>query len=325
MFQRILVPLDGSQRAEYAVPIAARIARSFGGSIILLYVAAPPISPGKFSTLETYPKKITDEELAEASSYLQTLAQSDILHGIPTEVQTLVGATASSIIAAAQAFNASLITLCSHGHTGFKRWMLGSVAEKVIRHAPLPVLVLREGGPEPLSERKHVLRALIALDGSALSEAILEPAVSLLTGLALTASQQRTLQLLRVVDIPLSYGRFRSSVDSYYDNQLRAEAKQECEQHLEAVAKRLVEGEGAKSDLVISTHVAINPDVAEAIVQAAERAKVDFIAIATHGRGGVQHWALGSTTERVLHATNLPLLILRPCEVARQSQPTAEH
>ena len=54
------------------------------------------------------------------------------------------------------------------------------------------------------------------------------------------------------------------------------------------------------------------PDVAEAIVQKAERENFDFIAMATHGRGGVQHWALGSITERVLHATKLPLLIMRP-------------
>lgn len=64
MFQRILVPLDGSARAEIAVPLAARLAQASGGSVILLQAVAPPVSPGKFSTPEAYPTKETDEELA---------------------------------------------------------------------------------------------------------------------------------------------------------------------------------------------------------------------------------------------------------------------
>jgi nucleotide-binding universal stress UspA family protein len=125
-------------------------------------------------------------------------------------------------------------------------------------------------------------------------------------------SQQGALQIIRVVDIPSSYGRFRSQVDSYYDAQMRAEEKHEYEQYLEAVAKRFAEGELAKYNLAVSTVVATDPDVAEAIVQTAEQGKVDFIAMATHGRGGLQHWALGSITERVLHATKVPLFIIRP-------------
>jgi len=312
MFERILVPLDGSPRAERAIPSAARIARAFGSSIIMLSVVTPPVSSGKFSALEAYPKVGTDEELAEATEYLKTVAASEQLDGITTQVQTLVGAVAPTILSAAQELHVELIVICSHGYTGFQRWMLGSVAEKVIRHAPIPVFVLREGGPELATTAQQPVRALVALDGSLLSEAILEPTAQLLAGLAQATSQQGALQLIRVVDIPSSYGRFRSQVDSYYDAQMRAEEKHEYEQYLEATAKRFMEGELTKYNLAVSTVVATDPDVAEAIVQAAEQGKVDFIAMATHGRGGVQHWALGSITERVLHATKMPLFILRP-------------
>jgi nucleotide-binding universal stress UspA family protein len=115
-----------------------------------------------------------------------------------------------------------------------------------------------------------------------------------------------------VVDIPSSYGRFRSEVDSSYDAQVRAEAKHQYEQYLQTVTTRFAEGTLEKYHLAVSTVVATDPDVAEAIVQAAEQGKVDCIAMATHGRGGVQHWALGSITERVLHATKVPLFIVRP-------------
>lgn len=324
MFERILVPLDGSPGAERAIPVAARIARAFGGSVIMLSVVAPPVSYGKFSALAAYPKATADEELAEATAYLRTIAQSDQLGGITTEVQTYIGAVAPAILSAAQALHATLIVLCSHGSTGFQRWMLGSVAEKVIRHAPIPVLVLREGGPEPVTAVQHPVRALVALDGSTLSEAILEPAARLSAGLAQATSQPGELQLMRVVDIPSSYGRFRSTVDAYFDAQMRAEAKREDEQYLETVAKRFSEGELAKYHLAVTTIVATNPDVAEALVQMAEQGKVDFIAMATHGRGGVQHWALGSITERVLHATKWPLFILRPQDGSIKPESKAE-
>ncbi len=315
MFERILVPLDGSSVAERAIPAAASIARAFGGSVILLSVVAPPVTPGKFSVPEEYPKASTEEERASATAYLRGIAQSDKLAGIATEVQTLVGATAPMILSATQSLHADLIVLCTHGYTGFKRWRLGSVAEKVIRHAQIPVFVLPERGSEPATAVQQAVHALVALDGSSLSEVMLEPAASLTAGLARAASQQGTLQLMRVVDIPSGYGKFRSTVDSFYDAQMRAEAKQEYEQYLETVAKRFSEGELAKYNLAVTTVVATDPDVAEAIVQTAEQEKVDFTAMATHGRGGVQRWALGSITERVLHATMVPLFIMRPQEV----------
>ena len=89
-------------------------------------------------------------------------------------------------------------------------------------------------------------------------------------------------------------------------------AVSENEQYLQTVTKRFAEGPLAQYHLAVTPAVVTDPDVAEAIVQTAEQGKVDFIAMATHGRGGVQHWALGSITERVLHTTRVPLFIVRP-------------
>ena len=114
------------------------------------------------------------------------------------------------------------------------------------------------------------------------------------------------------MDIPSGYGRFRRQVDASYDLGVRAETRQKDQQYLETVARRFAEGELAPYHLAITTTVVTNPDVAEAIVQAAEQDQVDLIAMATHGRGGVQRWALGSVTERVLHASKVPLFLLRP-------------
>lgn len=312
MFERILVPLDGSPRAECALPEAARIARAGGGTVMLLSVVAPLLSPGKFTLPEVYPKKEIDEELAEAAEYLKTLVASHQLDGLTTETHTIVGDVAPTILAAAESLRTDLIVLWSHGYTGLKRWALGSIAHKLVSHSPVPILVLRDDGPQTTEAEPRPVRALVALDGSLFSEAILKPVAELTAELAATTSQQGTLQVLQVVDIPSGYGKFRRQIDASYDLGVRAEARQKDQQYLEAVARRFAEGDLAPYHLAITTTVVTNPDVAEAIVQAAGQDQVDLIAMATHGRGGVQRWALGSVTERVLHASKVPLFLLRP-------------
>ncbi len=314
MYKRILVPLDGSARAERAIPVAVRIARALGGSIILLRVATAPVDTGKYSSTSGYVEEAADTDLAGAASYLENIAGSDQLAGIKTEIKTFIGAVAPAILSASQSFHANIIVMCSHGYTGFKRWTLGSVADKVTRHSPIPVFVLREGGPMPATAEHQTVRALVAVDGSSLSETVFEPAAYLAAALAEATSQQGALHLLRVVDLPASGGKFKS--DAHIDTGLKEQVKHEDEAYLATLVHRLSEdGDLAHLDLAITSSVEADPDIAEAIVKKSEQEKFDFIAIATHGRGGMQKWALGSVAGRVLHATSLPLLIMRPQEV----------
>ena len=127
--------------------------------------------------------------------------------------------------------------------------------------------------------------------------------------------------MLRVVDLPTSGGKFKS--DAHIDTGLKEQVRHEDEEYLSSLVHRLSVGDLGLLDLAITTSVEADPDVAEAIVKKSEEEKFDFIAIATHGRGGVQKWALGSVAGRVLHATRLPLLIMRP---RRNSDPAgSEH
>jgi len=313
MYKRILVPLDGSARAEQAIPVAARIARALGGSVILLRVATAPVDTGKYSSTSGYVEETVDVDLTGASSYLERIAGSGELAGINTEIKTLTGAVATAILSASQSFHANIIVMCSHGFTGFKRWALGSVADKVTRHSPIPVFVLRESGPLPATAEHQPVRALVAVDGSPLSETVLEPAAYLASALAESTSQQGALHLLRVVDLPTSGGKFKS--DAHIDTGLKEQVKHEDEEYLDTLVHRLSAGDLAHLDLAITNSVEADPDIAEAIVKKSEQDKFDFIAIATHGRGGVQKWALGSVAGRVLHATTLPLLIMRPQDI----------
>ena len=315
MFKRILIPLDGSTRAESAVPIAARIAQTSGGSVILLQVAAIPIEIETENTPpNVYSQTAFDKGVAVAKSYLEGVAQLDALKGVKTETAAVTGSIASSILSAIKSLHADMVVMCSHGYTGFKRWALGSVALKLAPHSTVPVLVLRDGGSVPTTQAQQPMRVFVPLDGSPLSESALEPAAQLLTALA--PSTQKVMHLIRVVDVPSSYGKFRSSVDEHYDAVVRTETKHEYQMYLDAIAKRFTEGDLSTYNLSITSSVPINMDVAGAIVQAAEEGEgpelsgYDLIVMATHGRGGVQRWVLGSVAERVLHATKVPLMIV---------------
>lgn len=326
MFKRILVPLDGSSRAERALPVAARLARASGGSMVLLQVVNPPMDYG-MSLVQ--PSMLTERDIAasltQATHYLAGLAQSDELEGIGIQVEALSGAAVPTLFTYAQSCGADLIVLCSHGYTGFKRWVLGSVADHLSRHAPVPVLILRESGPQPIDSRSATgspLRALVALDGSALAEAALAPAAELVAALA--APAQGALCLVRVVDIPPRFGAGKSQAN--IGMEMIEQAKHEAKAYLTSVLDQFQAGIAARLNLSLSATVVADTDVAGAIIKEGGHAENDeeyaFMALSTHGRGGVQRWAMGSITERVLHGTKLPLLIVRPHQAATMKETT---
>ncbi|HEV7235212.1 MAG TPA: universal stress protein, partial [Ktedonobacteraceae bacterium] len=220
MFQHILVPLDGSTRSEGAIPVAARIARASGGTIILLRVVTLPIELGSH-LLQSSPltRGTLEADINAATHYLTTLAELDELEGIGLQMKVLTGNPARTILATAKEEQADLVVMCTQGDTGFKRWFLGSVAQKVARHSPAPVLVLRKGGTMPTSsypDRLRPLRALmvlVALDGSDYAETALVPAARLVTALAAPA---RGILLLTTVVNPSANGSEQSAKEHLY-------------------------------------------------------------------------------------------------------------
>jgi hypothetical protein len=126
-------------------------------------------------------------EMADSTSYLNTVASWQILAGIKTTTEVLFGLPAPHILAAAESRRADLIVLCSHGRTGFTRCVLGSVAHQLVHQSAVPVLVLRESQSASLlspSDAACPLCTLVPLDGSPLAESALVPAAYLTAALA---------------------------------------------------------------------------------------------------------------------------------------------
>jgi nucleotide-binding universal stress UspA family protein len=147
MYRRILVPLDGSKLAEQALPHAIAQARGFGASLVMLRVAETlPHSPGVSAADLDRIKKQTIEW---AQDYLERVTAQVRDQGIQVESAIVEGRPNAEIIRFAESNSIDLIVLSSRGRSGFSRWLVGSVADRVVRGARVPVLLVRA------KEREH--------------------------------------------------------------------------------------------------------------------------------------------------------------------------
>lgn len=337
MFRRILVPLDGSKRAEQALSVASRLARVSDGTILLVRVVPVASEYDRYmGGMLTEPNSIMsaaveqdaiDAAFDEARSYLEITTKE--LEGIKFETKVLFGPAAVQILDAIQSLQSDLVVLCSHGYTGFKRWTLGSVADKVVRHSSVPVLLLHEHAGVPTNlhpEGIRPVRILVALDGSYLAETAVMPAAQL--SAALSAPAPGSLHLAWV--LPLTATDVSGEVESRV--KISEQDIKDAETYLNTVKQWLDESEAAPANLLVTTSVDIGVDVAETLISMAEVGQeesgaeikkgegfggCDVIALATHGRGGIQRWVVGSVTERILSASRLPLLIVQPQTMMR--------
>ena len=347
MMKRILVPLDGSLLAESALAVAAKLARSTDGMLILVQALALPVEYDSPLMPQVLPREVGDDD-ARVQAYLTRQASLPMLSGLPVKTAVLTAAPALSILNAATEYQADMIVMTSHGRTGVSRWVFGSVAEHVARQAHVPVLVLRQHqlpfwteGAElveapkipGLVEAFPQLRILVPLDGSPLAESVLEPAatcgVALVRGVELATRVPKgsigcLLHLVLVV----------RPIDILVENMPEALVVPGAEGYLQRIAAGL---EASHPGVAVSWEVVTGSDVAGTLVTIANGAKsangqeavvtssegggapvpgesneYTLLAMATHGRTGVMRWVWGSITERVVQKTELPVLLVRP-------------
>jgi nucleotide-binding universal stress UspA family protein len=166
MFKHILVPLDGSALAESALPAALELARHFESKITLLRVAQAPLLPNidGYSTVEL-DASLRDQARQEAIEYLRGQAGSLRQQGYDVRVHSAVGQpVAEHILSTADLLEIDTIVMSTHGWGGLRRWVYGSVADKVLRHAKIPVVLIRASESERESELSHGEKEMEALN-----------------------------------------------------------------------------------------------------------------------------------------------------------------
>jgi nucleotide-binding universal stress UspA family protein len=305
MFQKLLVPLDGSLVAEQALPIAAAIAAASHAAVDLIAVHRPQKALATQSAIDRSIQRWadTDRYLERRATGLAHDTKLMVTHSVPS------GNPVDCICARASDVDADLIVMTSHGRTGFNRFWLGRVADGVVRHSTIPVLMLRASEDEHATPAAiQFRRLLVPLDGSTLAEAALEPAASL----ALATNAEILLSHL-VHPVPVATPDYQMvwagplPTDESATRLLMKEGTAYLAKKAELLAQRGVHS--------VATHVMVGQSTAKAIIALAKARQVDAIAMATHGRG-VSRLVIGSVADKVLRGSELPLLIQRPATIA---------
>ena len=297
MLSPIVVPLDGSVLAERALACARELAFGTQAELLLVRVAVAEkfLVPADPSFGVLYPDQSLVEARREADRYLATIRAAYAAQGLALRVDVREGDVAGAVVDAAEQAGAGLIVMSSHGYSGVKRWLLGSVAEKVLNVAPCPVWVVRT-----LTPPQHVL---VTLDGSPLAEEVLLPA------LALARCFGARVTLLRVVpEIETREIEALDACERGMGRRLVDETNEEAADYLALVAERF-----GDEHTPLRTTVRTGP-AADTILEYAGRHDVDLVAMTTHGRTGLRRWIYGSVTHKVLDQMPASMMVARSRE-----------
>ncbi|HEX5497829.1 MAG TPA: universal stress protein [Thermomicrobiales bacterium] len=294
----LLVPLDGSALAEAALPAAIRLGQSLPAQVTLLHV----MERGAPSTIHGNAHL---DDAAKAAAYLTGVAKRFTEAGIAVEVHVHPnpeGDVAASIAEHAAEFGADLIVLCAHGEGGLSGWWSGAMAQQVIRRATPPVLLVRprpDGAAPPFAPAA----VLVALDGGAEGEAALPPALTLARALAA--------ELVLAVVVPtvgtLPGDRAATAIFVPSATAAALDLEQDAAAaYLDGLAARL-----RPSGVSVQTSVA-RGDAVRQMAALAEKIGPDILALATHGRAGLDAFWSGSVGSRVVAKAAGPLLLVHP-------------
>jgi nucleotide-binding universal stress UspA family protein len=306
MFNKILIPLDGSKLGEKALPFAEEIVTGFDSKVTLLSAGAPEDTP-QYDEYHAYLTKTAaamEKRLAKTGGPARRKKVK--IDTAVTGVTGMVNDAAEEILDYAVKKDFDMIVMATHGRTGITRWVLGDTANKVARASSSPLMLIRAKMDIPKSV--HIQKILVPLDGSKDGEAVL-PFVE-----AFASNLKPEIILLHIVE--QLYHVYSSPVVTTYGGSgiVRvAYNAEEIKPFVEA-GKKYVEGISDKlADNGISNKTEVRIGSAgEEIIEAEEEIRPDLVIMSTHGHSGFGRFERGSITDKVLHGGSKPLLLVRP-------------
>ena len=301
MFNRLLVPLDGSPLAERALAYAEVLAQRTGARLLLVRGVHDPVEA------DSEEVAADAQAVAAAEAYLAAQAERLEARHIPTEtvVRGVGGHLAAPDLAAwilkeSRRRRADVIVMSSHGHSGLGRSVYGSVAEAVLARASLTLLLVNawmtDGGPASIGDRP---RLLLPLDGSAFAEQVLPVAT------ALAGALSGELVVVRAVPHPEWVLGPDRLVAGYLEDEQR-ELEREARAYVSELAARL-----RAQGYAVQTEVRVGDP--ESVIDAVGREQAAALVImTTHGHTGLVRLILGSVTAKVVRRSTVPILLVRP-------------
>jgi nucleotide-binding universal stress UspA family protein len=318
--EKVLCPVDFADCSRLALRHALALAKSREAELIILHAYWVPasIQPTLLVWAATGARPIVDvaEEQArrELDEFLKSFADESVLRA---RVVLVHDDPASTILEFASRERVSLIVLGTHGRTGVSRFFMGSVAERVVRGAPCPVLTLRKpekpesaiahpdlpASPVPMSKEIQVTKLdelLVPVDFSACSVVALDKAAELAKSLGATLDVLHVWQAPSFVATELMVGGAGST--QTLTEFVKAETETKFREFLKAARER---------GIAIRHERLVQGSPPAVIIDEAERGGHDLIALGTHGRTGLSHFLLGSVAEKVVRQASCPVLVIR--------------
>ncbi|HTE86975.1 MAG TPA: universal stress protein [Dehalococcoidia bacterium] len=290
----ILVPLDRSPLSEAALPYAEALAAAERRRLRLFSVVETVID-GLFQEKVRLNGGLDTVRTEIARKSLDRLAEGLRARGLEVEAETTLGAPAPEILGAGAHDDVAMIVMATHGRGGADRWVIGSVADKVMRSTSKPLLLVRPGGRSSPSGEAGLRRLLVPLDGSPLAQAALEPATEL------AFATRAKLVLLHVVPFLTATMDWGTGFVPEL-TEIEAEMAASAQQSLEELRAGLPAG-------LQSEAVVLRGPVAITIEDYIQQHQIDLTIMTTHGRGGFTRFVLGSTADRLVRSGASVLLI----------------
>lgn len=296
--RRILVPTDLSVASLQAWPCAISLARQFGAKLSVVHVV-PTTVPAELSHIGI----VLDEKraVAEATAALDRLRRQELPPDLEVDLEVLTGSPHYRLCEAARSLQAEMIILATHGHTGLAHIWLGSTAERVVRHAPCPVLTVRESWMAvklPTESPVAFKRILAPTDLSNASRKALCYAAAFARQFGGTA------RLLHVIEPP-PYPEFGYAYVPAKEARLRQVAWEKLEE---------LRNQPPLSEVPDTSAAVRSGNTLHEIVSEAAEQKAELIVLTTQGHTGLVHMLLGSTAEKVVRHAPCPVLVVREKE-----------
>jgi len=286
MFQKVLIPLDGSEQADRILPYVSRLARGLNIPAVVM------------SVVESGSSSKVDRLKVEAEGHLQQVVTQLVGKGVQAEAAVTTGRPAEEIVRMAERQGCNLIALAMQSKGAAGRGTLGSVTDKVIHASQIPTLTIPPQPGEQQPEPEAPLATIIVpLDGSPLAETALSYAEDLAQKLS------AEVVLTRAVTISGAYAAAMGDV-AFVDTVATEAGEAEATEYLRAIMDKLrTEGVQVSSQL-------LRTPPAQGIVELARQLPQSLIALTTHGRSALARWFIGSVTEAVLQNTVRPVLVI---------------
>jgi len=302
MLGTVLVPLDGSEFAEAALPIAKRLVERAGGRLYLATADQPSVALVGLGEITTALASLGEECCLEDESYLaRTAAVLGTVGEGPVRVSLVDGPAGEAICEEAGRIGADFIVMATHGRNAMDRVWLGSVADYVVRHAARPVLLVKPHRLGYARTDQSIRNILVPLDPSNYSEAILDAV------LTLARLMSASLTLLTVVAPQFGIAEPELPPPAPQHPAIVARRSDEAHARLDRLAKLY-----GLVGIGVRTRVAVAGTPAAGILGVLAEDRFDMVALATHGAAGLRRILAGSVADKVIRGSRKPVLVYHP-------------